>query len=252
MPEGLLRYALNIADILQEFCQAEAVIMADVTYGACCVDDYTAKALGADFLIHYGHSCLIPVDQTSGIKMLYVFVDIKFDYQHFLETVKFNFEKNVRMSFVSTIQFVSSLQSAVAQLKKEGYNAAIPKSSPLSPGEVLGCTSPRIDADVLIYLGDGRFHLESAMIANPQLKAYQYDPYSKKFTEESYAYEEMKRIRRAAIEKAANATNFGLVVSTLGRQVKNVSSDSLSNTNLLNCSFVPRVVQRLSPISWKS
>ena len=32
--------------------------MGDVTYGACCVDDFTAKALGADLLIHYGHSCL--------------------------------------------------------------------------------------------------------------------------------------------------------------------------------------------------
>lgn len=25
--------------------------MGDVTYGACCVDDYTAKALGADFMV---------------------------------------------------------------------------------------------------------------------------------------------------------------------------------------------------------
>ncbi len=32
--------------------------MGDVTYGACCIDDFTAKALGADFLVHYGHSCL--------------------------------------------------------------------------------------------------------------------------------------------------------------------------------------------------
>jgi 2-(3-amino-3-carboxypropyl)histidine synthase len=28
------------------------------------------------------------------------------------------------------------------------------------------------DVDVFIYLGDGRFHLEAAMIANPKLKAY--------------------------------------------------------------------------------
>jgi 2-(3-amino-3-carboxypropyl)histidine synthase len=34
------------------------VIMGDVTYGACCVDDYTALALGCDMLVHYGHSCL--------------------------------------------------------------------------------------------------------------------------------------------------------------------------------------------------
>ena len=42
-------------------------------------------------MIHYGHSCLIPVDRTSGIKMLYVFVDIKIDTLHFVETLKFNF-----------------------------------------------------------------------------------------------------------------------------------------------------------------
>lgn len=81
-------FALTICDIIEEFCPGtETLVMGDVTYGACCVDDYTARALGADFMIHYGHSCLVPVDQTCGIKMLYVFVDIKFDLHHFVETV---------------------------------------------------------------------------------------------------------------------------------------------------------------------
>ena len=31
------------------------------------------------------------------------------------------------------------------------------------------------DVDVMVYLGDGRFHLESAMIANPKLRAYRYE-----------------------------------------------------------------------------
>lgn len=39
------------------------MVMGDVTYGACCVDDFTARALGADFLVHYGHSCLGMVGQ---------------------------------------------------------------------------------------------------------------------------------------------------------------------------------------------
>lgn len=34
-------------------------IMGDVTYGACCIDDFSAAAMGADFLVHYGHSCLV-------------------------------------------------------------------------------------------------------------------------------------------------------------------------------------------------
>lgn len=32
----------------------EVLVLGDVTYGACCVDDLTAQALGADFLVHYG------------------------------------------------------------------------------------------------------------------------------------------------------------------------------------------------------
>lgn len=33
MPEGLLLYATTIADIIEDFTQAETVIMGDVTYG---------------------------------------------------------------------------------------------------------------------------------------------------------------------------------------------------------------------------
>jgi 2-(3-amino-3-carboxypropyl)histidine synthase len=42
----------------------QCYILGDVTYGACCVDDYSSAALGVDFLVHYGHSCLVPVDLT--------------------------------------------------------------------------------------------------------------------------------------------------------------------------------------------
>jgi len=85
--------------------------MGDVTYGACCVDDFTASAMGCDFMIHYGHSCLgarmsspvadkaaraqshaclgcrvrpcfraVPIEVTK-IKTMYVFVDIGIDVQ---------------------------------------------------------------------------------------------------------------------------------------------------------------------------
>ncbi|XP_026688082.1 2-(3-amino-3-carboxypropyl)histidine synthase subunit 1 [Diaphorina citri] len=175
MPEGLLMFALKICDIIEEFTEADTVIMGDVTYGACCVDDYTAKALGVDLLLHYGHSCLIPIDQTQSIKMLYIFVNINIDNLHLLDTIKFNFNKDTKLAMVSTVQFISSLHSIASLLRNDGYTVLIPQIKPLSPGEILGCTSPRIgkdEADILLYLGDGRFHLESIMIANPHLTAY--------------------------------------------------------------------------------
>uniref|UniRef100_A0A1B0AGU2 2-(3-amino-3-carboxypropyl)histidine synthase subunit 1 n=1 Tax=Glossina pallidipes TaxID=7398 RepID=A0A1B0AGU2_GLOPL len=221
MPEGLLMYAIVLSDIIERFTNADTVIMGDVTYGACCVDDYTAKALGAELLVHYGHSCLIPVDQTEGIKVLYIFVDIKIDPLHFLDSVKLNFKPGEgQIALVSTVQFVTTLQVACAELKAAGYEAIVPQAKPLSPGEILGCTSPSLPSTVkkIIYLGDGRFHLESVMIANPEVKAYKYDPYEKKFTIESYDHLAMQSMRHKEILRAKKAKKVGIILGTLGRQ----------------------------------
>ena len=42
--------------------------------------------------------------------MLYVFVDIKIDTQHFIDTVVYNCHKSHSIAMVSTIQFVPTLQ----------------------------------------------------------------------------------------------------------------------------------------------
>ncbi|XP_062516867.1 2-(3-amino-3-carboxypropyl)histidine synthase subunit 1-like [Corticium candelabrum] len=217
-PEGLLMFATTIADIIERFTSADTLIMGDVTYGACCIDDFTAKALGADFLVHYGHSCLVPID-TTEITTLYVFVDIKLDAQHFVDTIRHNFRREERLALVGTIQFVSTLQAVYEMLSKE-YDLVLPQVKPLSPGELLGCTSPRLpkDIDALVYLADGRFHLESIMISNPSVPAFKYDPYSKIFSREYYDHETMIGVRQAMIERASKAKRFGLILGTLGRQ----------------------------------
>ncbi|XP_060586857.1 2-(3-amino-3-carboxypropyl)histidine synthase subunit 1-like [Ruditapes philippinarum] len=219
-PEGLLLFACTISDIIEQFTDADTLIMGDVTYGACCVDDYSARALGADIMIHYGHSCLVPIDRTEGIQMLYVFVDIKIDTVHFIDTLRHNFSQGTctSLALVSTIQFVTALQSVSEHLKEE-YKIILPQCKPLSPGEILGCTSPKLTgADVIVYLGDGRFHLESIMIHNPDIPAYRYDPYSKIFSREYYETEKMHEIRRQAIARASRAQNIGIILGTLGRQ----------------------------------
>lgn len=120
---------------------------------------------------------------------------------------------------MSTIQFVATMHAAAKELRELGYEITVPQSKPLSPGEILGCTAPRIPNEtILIYLGDGRFHLEAAMIANPTLSAYKFDPYEKKFTEEHYDHMEMRKNRKNAIDQATSARKFGVILGTLGRQ----------------------------------
>lgn len=114
---------------------------------------------------------------------------------------------------------MAALQS-IQQILRGEYCVTIPQSHPLSPGEILGCTSPRLslDEEAILYLGDGRFHLESIMIANPKVPAFQYNPYSKVFSREYYDHSLMEKNRRDAILKASTAKTFGLILGTLGRQ----------------------------------
>lgn len=222
MPEGLLLFATTISDILVQFCPGiETLIMGDVTYGACCIDDYTARALGCDLLVHYAHSCLIPVDVTK-IKTLYVFVDISIDTSHLLASLERNFATGKTIAVVGTIQFNATIHGVRTTLEKAGFRVLVPQIAPLSKGEILGCTSPRLrddDAvDLILYLGDGRFHLESIMIHNPAIPAYRYDPYSRKLTRETYGHDEMQNLRRTAIATAKGARKWGLILGSLGRQ----------------------------------
>ncbi len=175
----------------------------------------------------------VPIDITNGIKVLYIFVDIQIDLSHLIETVKFNFKPDEKkIALVGTIQFASSIHAASRLLSDLDYKIKLPQAKPLSPGEILGCTAPKMcDVDVVIYVGDGRFHLESIMIANESVDAYRYDPYSKIFSHEYYEFEKMKTNRQRQIEKsltgigkvpvsesARNSLNYGFILSTLGRQ----------------------------------
>ncbi|CAK7273040.1 Diphthamide biosynthesis protein 1 [Sporothrix epigloea] len=229
MPEGLLLFATTISDILQQFCPGvDTLIMGDVTYGACCIDDFTARALGCDLLVHYAHSCLIPVDVTQ-IKTLYVFVDIRIDTAHLLATLERNLLKetgNTTLALVGTIQFNATIHGVKPTLERAGFRVLVPQIAPLSRGEILGCTSPNLAANndssddnlVILYLGDGRFHLESIMIHNPTIPAYRYDPYARKLTRETYGHAEMQDMRRSAIRTARTAQSWGLILGSLGRQ----------------------------------
>ncbi|KRX08161.1 hypothetical protein PPERSA_01706 [Pseudocohnilembus persalinus] len=224
-PEGLMLFACILADIISTFAEVECVIMGDVTYGACCVDDQTTKHLQADFLVHYGHSCLVPITETC-VKTLYVFVEISIDMEHFKKTVHLNFPDKTQIIYLmGTVQFNTVMFEAKKQLTEEGYlNIRIPQEKPRSQGEVLGCTSPSLDVqidskNVMLFIADGRFHMEAAMIANTDFTSYQYNPYAKELTIEKYDIEMMKEIRYKEIQTAQKKHNrVGVLFGTLGRQ----------------------------------
>ena len=312
-PEGLLLFSLTLSDIISEFVPgiASVTVLGDVAYGACCVDDQGALACAnADALVHYGHSCLVPV-QASAIPTIYVFVHIGVDVDHLISTIGLNFyndrgEENAErdagegetggegegegetrgeggrrkkrnpIAIAGTVQFAPAVAAAAAAFAGNSLRPkpVVPQSRPLSPGEVLGCTAPRLDEeseseeseeeeeggeaekgeegegrggrspdpdpddngnkkkvasspsppspplsiDAILFVADGRFHMEALMIANPRVPAFRYDPYSRVLTRERFDHGGMRRARKGAIAAASLEKRWGLVLGTLGRQ----------------------------------
>ena len=64
------------------------------------------------------HFSPVPVDVMKDVNMLYVFVDIKIDTAHFIDTIRYNFATGSKLAFVSTIQFLTALQVRKIWIKR--------------------------------------------------------------------------------------------------------------------------------------
>ena len=84
---------------LETFCWSTHCISSRPTVNCLVLMPFTA-------LFDY----VVPIDSTKGIKMLYVFVDIKLDATHFVDMVRHNFGPGTSLVLVSTIQFVATIQ----------------------------------------------------------------------------------------------------------------------------------------------
>jgi len=235
LPDGLMLFSVILSDILETFGNCETVLIGDITYGACCIDDLGSRALNCDFIVHYGHSCLIPVTETC-VKSMYVFVDIQCDLENLVSTIELNIpQKNEYIILMGSIQYNNSVFLCKRKLKEKGYtNVIIPQTKPRSNGEILGCTSPNIlnflpkekveevmkgeFRPIAVFICDGRFHMESAMIANKEFIFYQYNPFLKLMTLEEYDVDLMKSIRLNMIKRVRECKTIGIIFGILGRQ----------------------------------
>ncbi|KAG8906945.1 Diphthamide biosynthesis protein 2 [Tulasnella sp. 403] len=68
-PDELLHVSVPIYRAIKAKVGAkqEVYILADTTYGSCCVDEVAAQHVDADVIVHYGHACLSP---TSRLPVL--------------------------------------------------------------------------------------------------------------------------------------------------------------------------------------
>jgi 2-(3-amino-3-carboxypropyl)histidine synthase len=222
-PEGLQKFSEKIIIILQKSLKfTNQFFLSNRTiFGACCIEDFNSKFIGCEILLHYGHSCLNPIVKCEVV-VFYIFLEIFFDISCLVEDIKKNFFNKKIWNFFSTIQFSSCLLKINLKLREyfKNYQINIQKNKPLSPGEILGCTgvSSKIHENI-VYIGDGRFHLESIMLNNPLSFFLQFNPFSHFLFGVEFSFLNFLREREFVLFKSFfKKKNSALIIGSLGRQ----------------------------------
>lgn len=94
-------------------------ILADTSYGACCVDEVAAEHVDADVVVHYGRSCLSP---PSRLPVVYVFTERDLDLDPAISTFKQTYpEKDKKLILMADIPYSHHLPTLHARLRDDGY-----------------------------------------------------------------------------------------------------------------------------------
>lgn len=212
LPEGLKAEGPRLASVVEK-AGALAVVSADPCYGACDMAFQDAQSLGADLLVHYGHSEMMCQEQVPTIYVeAKAVVSVKGTVKKALPLLK----PWKKIGLVTTVQHVEMLSEARQTLLKAGKSLAIGDAGRTKyPGQVFGCDYSNAkavvkDVEAFLFVGGGRFHAIGAALATakPTVVA---DPYERR----AYSVEnEVKKImkqRLASINEAREAVKFGVL-----------------------------------------
>lgn len=93
-------------------------ILADTSYGSCCVDEIAAQHVNADAIVHYGSSCLSP---TSRLPVIYVFTTPPLDLTTVIQSFEEIFYKESKVILMADVTYHSYLGAISERLKENGY-----------------------------------------------------------------------------------------------------------------------------------
>ncbi|XP_067932326.1 2-(3-amino-3-carboxypropyl)histidine synthase subunit 2-like [Watersipora subatra] len=233
-PDELLPDSVFVIKILQQHLpQISFYILADTSYGSCCVDLVAAQHYNADALIHYGNSCLSP---ASGIPILWVFGRAALDIADCCEQLKqlVSSTKTENKSYVlmyevqyayiadelflmartliptlclSHLRGTANLNSTVTS--SEGIRLEV---NGRSWSSTTGAKPS--DYDVL-YIGEEGRTLNNLMLIMNGSKFFSYNPSRRESRQETASVNKALMKRMFLIEKAKVANIIGIIVGTL-------------------------------------
>ncbi|KAH7412392.1 diphthamide biosynthesis protein-like protein [Cadophora sp. MPI-SDFR-AT-0126] len=110
-------------------------ILADTSYGSCCVDEIAAEHVAADVVIHYGRSCLSP---TTRLPVIYIYtsqpLSLPLAISSFTQTFP---DRKEKVLLIADITYQIQIPRLAAALREKGYTNLVAPEVVRDPGSVV-------------------------------------------------------------------------------------------------------------------
>ncbi|KAJ2448393.1 Diphthamide biosynthesis protein 2, partial [Coemansia sp. RSA 2336] len=192
-PDELLADSTLVAEQLQSRVTAHIFVLADTSYGSCCVDEVAAQHYHADLVVHYGRTCL---SLTSQLPVLYVFGREHIDIDDVVQQAEqeLNGKKVVLVGDVPYMHMLDEIaqrikaeQVAVARISAQDqvYVPTQQNGSNITPGRSWSELTGPVSEYTMLYIGEESPTLTNLLVTMRFESAYSYQPSAKQLRLES-------------------------------------------------------------------
>lgn len=222
-PDDQLTFSTRVLEELKSDCPGvQFFILADTSYGSCCVDEIAAAHVQADSVVHFGNACQ---SKVTRLPVFYVFPHLEFDCDNFVNCISnLNLDNSNGSCQTIDVFFELSYQHVIDDAHKNVMLErlqALPIASGRTivlqkyPGNISSDQSANENRDVCIFVGhDDQTFFNIGM----SLKAsdwFLYDPEQKTLLKTDPMTTQWVRRRYFYISKCKEAQTIGLIVATL-------------------------------------
>jgi 2-(3-amino-3-carboxypropyl)histidine synthase len=217
LPDGLKNEGARLASLVRAKTGAEVFVSTSSAWGACDLSLDAAARLKADLLVHYGHNAFLR-DGSNGIPVVYIPAKSRHEIIPVVEKA-LPLLQGTRVGLATVVQHLHTLPETTKFLKEKGFTVQLPERGPWSheTGQVLGCDYfglKRIEPQVDSFLIVGSYFHGLGAALSLEKPTILTDPYDKTVRSLDQDRARIIRQRYAMVEKARQANNFGIIIST--------------------------------------
>ena len=220
-PDGIKPQIIEYAQQLEERGY-ETVIIGASTFGACGIADEKAERMGADALIHVGHTRFLHPEKADMDDINVYYLPYRED-RDLMSVLKNNYDEideDEKIGLVGVTQYMNRAEDAREFLEDKGYEVVEGKTGlrTTEVGQVLGCDAGAAHniahkVDAFVFLGSGHFH--PSQVSETGKKVYVVDPYEEHiWVEPANSLDDEKRAEYARVMKYKDKKKWGIVTSS--------------------------------------